>query len=278
MKNENKALFTACHSLTKNLVTGTNYNYHCTFSACLRLYYNNFNMFVVACAKNFVDVVAISNNHFEKLPLVESIEKMDFDRAAEKTVKDAINFAFAYGISKRGADISKLQVYHYKKGYTLPMDTAAPEIVRGMKQNDQEDIKQDIFLYLFKRSHNPDFIALPDVIKLMRAGDAVITSYYNRIVTQCKNNAFSMDAANAPDVSTSDAYSSLKTDEIIQSLVNNVPAKHREAARQIIAIRYLNGRKEATIAETAEKIGLSLRTVKTILKEMTQGLSIGDFV
>ena len=138
--------------------------------------------------------------------------------------------------------------------------------------------KQDIFLYLFKRSHNPDFIALPDVIKLMRAGDAVITSYYNRIVTQCKNNAFSMDDVNMPDVSSHDDYSSVKLNDIIATLVNNCPVKHREAAKQILTIRYLNGRKEATIAETAEKIGLSLRTVKTILKEITQGLSIGDFV
>lgn len=274
---KNKALFIACHGLTKKLVSGTNYNYHATFTACLRLYYNNFNLFIVACCKNNIDIVNVSNYHFGINDFYSNVEKMDFNAEAEKQIKNSINFSVFYGLKKRNADMSRNQIYLYKNGYSIPADTAAPVIVENMKKNDIDDIKQDIFLYMLKRKENKDFRGLPQIIQLMRAGDAIVTSHYNKIITQCKNNAFSMDDENRPDLACYDSV--LPAQAIIDRLIENTPVKHRDLARKIIAFRYnCNGRKEKNINEIAVILNVSIRTIKTVISEMKNGLSINDFM
>lgn len=276
MKTTKKAIFTTCHDLTKKIVSGTKYSYSATFTFCLRLYYQDYNSFCIACTEAGVDVLPVSEN-FEGL--YDNIHNMDQNYNAEQAVKQALNFACFYGIKKRGANISNAEKYKYNKiGWDkIPADSAAYNIIQGMKKNQLDDIKQDIFLYLFKRKENPDFKALPDVVKLMRAGDAIVTSYYNKIVREAKNTSFSLDAEDVPDVASYDK-NKLAIDDIVNTLVKNTPVKHRQLAQDIIKIRYQDDRKEKTISETANRLNVSIRTVKTVLKEMTDGLNYQDFV
>lgn len=277
MKNKNRDLFITCHNLTKKLVENTKYNYQATFTLCLRLYYKEFNQFVVCCASYNIDVVNVSNYHFGINDFFANVEKMDFNTEAEKQVKNSINFSVFYGLKKRNADMSRNQIYLYKNGFSIPADSASPVIVENMKKNEIDDIKQDIFLYMLKRKENKDFRGLPQVIQLMRAGDAIVTSHYNKIVTQCKNNAFSMDDENRPDLACYDSV--LHAQAIIDKLVANTPVKHRDLARKIIALRYnCNGRKEKNINEIAILLNVSIRTVKSVISEMKNGLSINDFM
>lgn len=274
MKTTKKAIFTTCHALTKKIVSGTKYNYHCTFTACLQLFYSDYNSFCIACTANNIDVLPVAGK-FDGL--YDNINNMDQDFSCEKQVKQAINFAVNFALKKKSANMSKQDLYKYSNGYSIPCDTPAFEICQNLHKNNFDDLKQDTIIYLLRRANNADFIALPDVVKLMRAGDSVVTSYYNKIIRECKNNAFSMDDDNIQEVASYDK-NKLNYMDIVNKLINNTPVKHRELAKDIIKIRYLDGRKEKTIAETACRLNVSVRTVKTVLKEMTDGLDYADFV
>lgn len=277
-KLENSAIFSACHSLTKKLVSGTQYDYKSTFSASLALFYRDFTSFCVSCAAYDVDVLPVSNCKFSKMDFFGNVEKMDISEEAAAAVKNAINYSVFYGLSKREANISRQEVYQYKIYNTdIPSDAVAPVIVKNMKQNEIDDIKQDVFIYLLKRQEKENFRSLPYIVQMMRAGDAVVTSHYNKIIRETVNNSFSLDDEAFYDVPKNDKYSS-GVEAIIDKLVSNVPKLHRDIARNIIELRYLGGRKNKNISEISKILNVSERKIKQVISEMKNGLTYDDFI
>lgn len=277
-KIDNSVIFSTCHNLTHALVSGTKYDYKSTFSACLKLFYNDLNVFCISCAAYDVDVVPISNVKYSKFDFYGNVSAMDFDEAAAAAVKNAINYSVFYGLSKREANISRQEVYQYKIYNTdIPSDAVAPVIVKNMKQNEIDDIKQDVFIYLLKRQEKENFRSLPYIVQLMRAGDSVVTSHYNKIIRETINNSFSLDDEAFYDVPKNDKYSS-GVEAIIDKLVSNVPKLHRDIARNIIELRYLGGRKNRNISEISKILNVSERKIKQVISEMKNGLTYDDFI
>lgn len=275
---DNSAIFSTCHSLTKKLVSGTKYDYKSTFSASLALFHRDFTSFCVACSNYDVDVLHVANIKFDKMDFFGNVEKMDASEEAAAAVKNAINYSVFYGLSKREANISRQEVYQYKIYNTdIPADSVAPVLIKNMKQNEIDDIKQDVFIYLLKRQEKENFRSLPYIVQLMRAGDAVVTSHYNKIIRETINNSFSLDDEAFYDVPKNDKYSS-GVEAIIDKLVSNVPKLHRDIARNIIELRYLGGRKNRNISEIAAVLKISERKTKQVIAEMTRGLTYDDFV
>lgn len=277
-KIEKSAIFSACHNLTHALVSGTKYDYKSTFSASLKLFYRDFTSFCVSCAAYDVDVLPVANCQFSKLDFFGNVEKMDASSEAAAAVKNAINYSVFYGLSKREANISRQEVYQYKIYNTdIPSDAVAPVIVKNMKQNEIDDIKQDVFVYLLKRQEKENFRSLPYIVQLMRAGDAVVTSHYNKIIRETVNNSFSLDDEAYFDVPKQDKDSD-SLQAVIDKLVNNVPKLHRDIARKIIELRYMEGRKNRNISEIAAVLKISERKTKQVLAEMASGLTYDDFI
>lgn len=277
-KIDNSAIFSTCHSLTKKLVSGTKYDYKSTFSASLALFHRDFTYFCVSCSAYDVDVLPVANIKFNKMDFFGNVEKMDASEEAAAAVKNAINYSVFYGLSKREANISRQEIYQYKIYNTdIPADSVAPVLIKNMKQNEIDDIKQDVFIYLLKRQEKENFRSLPYIVQLMRAGDAVVTSHYNKIIRETVNNSFSLDDEAFYDVPKKDRYSS-GVDAIIDKLVSNVPKLHRDIARNIIELRYMHGRKNRNISEVAEILKVSERKIKQVLAEMTRGLTYDDFI
>ena len=64
---------------------------------------------------------------------------------------------------------------------------------------------------------------------------------------------------------------------ILESIVNKLPAQHRKLAREVLEARYLAQR---TAHETADYLGISYKTVVSILREVqdiTRGKNPMDF-
>ena len=277
-KIDNSVIFSTCHNLTHALVSGTKYDYKSTFSACLKLFYNDLNVFCISCAAYDVDVVPISNVKYGKFDFYGNVSAMDFDEAAAAAVKNAINYSVFYGLSKREANISRQEVYQYKIYNTdIPSDAVAPVIVKNMKQNEIDDIKQDVFIYLMKRQEKENFRSLPYIVQLLRAGDAVVTSHYNKIIRETVNNSFSLDDEAYFDVPKQDKDSD-SLQAVIDKLVNNVPKLHRDIARKIIELRYMEGRKNRNISEISKILNVSEREIKQVISEMKNGLTYDDFI
>lgn len=277
-KIDNSAIFSTCHNLTHALVSGTKYDYKSTFSASLALFHRDFTSFCVACSNYDVDVLPVANIKFDKMDFFGNVEKMDASEEAAAAVKNAINYSVFYGLSKREANISRQEVYQYKIYNTdIPADSVAPVLIKNMKQNEIDDIKQDVFIYLLKRQEKENFRSLPYIVQLMRAGDAVVTSHYNKIIRETVNNSFSLDDEAFYDVPKKDRYSS-GVDAIIDKLVSNVPKLHRDIARNIIELRYLGGRKNRNISEISKILNVSERKIKQVISEMKNGLTYDDFI
>ena len=275
---DNSVIFSTCHSLTRALVTGTKYNYNVTFASCLKLFYRDFTCFCVTCSYYDVDVLPVSNCKFSKLDFFGNVEKMDTSEEAAAAVKNAINYCVFYGLSKREANISRQELYQYKIYNTdIPSDAVAPVIVKNMKQNEIDDIKQDVFIYLLKRQEKEKFRSLPYIVQLMRAGDAVVTSHYNKIIRETVNNSFSLDDEAYYDVPKQDKYSD-SLQAVIDKLVQNVPKLRRDIARNIIELRYLGGRKNRNISEISKILNVSERKIKQVISEMKNGLTYDDFI
>lgn len=277
-KIDNSVIFSTCHNLTEKLVSGTKYDYKSTFSASLALFYRDFTCFCVACSNYDVDVLPVANCKFSKLDFYGNIAKMDVDEEAASAVKNAINYCVYYGLSKREANISRQEVYQYKIYNTdIPSDAVAPVIVKNLKQNEIDDIKQDVFIYLLKRQKKEKFRSLPYIVQLMRAGDSVVTSHYNKIIRETINNSFSLDDEAFYDVPKKDKYSD-SLQAVIDKLVNNVPKLHRDIARNIIELRYMHGRKNRNVSEIASMLQCSERKIKQVISEIKNGLTYDDFI
>lgn len=272
MKNakiENASIFTVCHHLTRALVSGTNYDYKSTFTACIRLYYSDFTIFCASCAAYRIDVMPMAKIERKNLDFYGNVSGMDLDQEASKIVKNCINFAVYYGLRKREANISRFEMIKYKKYNTyLPGDTAAPVVVSSMKKNEIDDLKQDVFIYLYKRINDQAFTSLPAIVQLMRAGDAVVTSHYNKIIREAKSTTTSFDEMKEAghDIGKTDNYQDMEMEDAIETIIAKIPMKHRDAAREILNIYHI--RKAGKQADVAKMLNISARKVFTIVKEI----------
>lgn len=271
---ENKSMiFSVCHQLTKKLITGTSYNYHVTFSACLKLYNENISDFAMALSLYGISNIEIIKEIDYQFDFVSFVKECDNDRIAFQNMERCINIALNYGLKKRDIYRSKQE-----KQFDYVSDNTAPLLVDRLKKEDREDIKQEIFLYLYSRIDDPDFIALPNLYKLLRAGDSVITNYAKKQMKTRNLVSFDLLMQNGFDIPTiSDfekCYSSL--DDLIQSIVIQLPRIHRDLAESIIYSRYTKETKygieikakEKNLDEIAKEFNISLRTVKTIISEI----------
>lgn len=264
MKDNKKAIFTACHEITRELVKGTRYNYHCTFSACLKLYHENRAVFVSLAIKNNVDDSIISELDDKSLDFFSACESND-----EKAINHCLTFAVNYGLKMRDVYITKRDMENMASDESLSSDNSAPKIVDSMNKNDREDLKQSIAIYLWKRIDNEKFRALPFLWQLMRAGDSVVTAEYNKAVRRSKafGNVASLDALRENGIDAVDKDTARANIDIVSAIVAQVPKKHRELAKAIIDLRYTS-HKIRTCEEVAEKLDVSVRTVKTVISEI----------
>lgn len=264
MKTEQKkALFDACHAITRKTVAGTRYNYSATFSACLKLYHSNRAEFIA---------VAVENGAVEFVPQLDD-SKFNFFTACRENdsrkIDFCLSFAVRYGLKKRDAYITRKDLENMENDDYTASDNACPKIVDSLKSNDFEDLKSSVAIYLLSRADNTKFMALPSLWQLCRAGDSVVTAEYNKAVR--RSRAFG-DVASLEDlledgVEAVDRNTERAKVDIVSAIVAQVPKKHRELAEKIINYRYANG-KALTCEETAEKIGVSVRTVKTVIAEI----------
>lgn len=265
MKTENRsALFSACHAITRATVAGTRYNYHCTFSACLKLYHSNRATFISLSVRNSVNDDIIAELDDKSFDFFTACEKND-----EKAINHCLTFAVNYGLKMRDVYITKKDLENMASDESLSSDNSAPKIVDSMNRNDREDLKQSISIYLWKRTDNEKFRALPFLWQLMRAGDSVVTAEYNKAVRRSKafGSIASLDALRENGVEAVDRNAERANIDIVDAIVAQVPKKHRELAKAIIDLRYTS-HKIRTCEEVAEKLNVSVRTVKTVIAEI----------
>ena len=264
MKTENRsALFSACHTITRALVTGTRYNYSATFSACLRLYHSNRAEFIA---------VAVENGAVEFIPQLDD-SKFNFFTACRENdsrkIDFCLSFAVRYGLKKRDAYITRKDWENMENDDYSASDNACPKIVDGMRKNDFEDLKNSVAIYLLGRLDNAKFMALPSLWQLCRAGDAVVTAEYNKAVRRSRafGSVESLESLQEDGIDAIDHNADRSKVDIVSAIVAQVPKKHRELAERIIELRYTHT-KARTIEETAERLNVSVRTVKTVIAEI----------
>lgn len=277
MENENRVIFTACHKLTKALISGTKYDYHATFTACIRLYYSNVSGFCAVCDLYQLESVScdVAKLSDEKFDFYKFASDADFSDDARKALDTCLNFAVNYGLRKR----DKLRTISEKNNDTVS-DNLAPLTVDMLRKNDLQDIKQEIFLYMFSRSDDTDFMQLPNIHKLIISGDMVTQNFYRKQYRINKNTIASFDELmqNGHDIPTIEDFTHCQSeiDSLIDNIVMQIPKIHRETAREIIYSRYIKitkygieiKGKEKNLDIIASELKISLRTVKTIIKEI----------
>ena len=271
---ENRSMiFSVCHQLTKKLITGTYYNYHVTFSACLRLYNASISDFAMTLSLYGVSNIDIIKEIDYQFDFVSFVAECDNDRKASQNMEKCINIALNYGLKKRDIYRSKQDIENNSIS-----DNSSPLMVDRLRKEDKEDLKQEIFIYLYSRLDDPDFIALPNLYKLLRAGDSVITNYSKKAKKTRNVCSFDDMLQKGYDVPTIDDFEILhdNIESLVDDIVSHIPKIHRELAKDIIYARYtketLTGYeikgKERNISEIARDLKVSERTVKTVLKEI----------
>lgn len=263
MKTENKStLFTVCHAMTKKLVENTSFDYRATFSACLKLYYDNVAVFVVAAEENDISADIVKKLDNESFDFFTACREND-----NETINNCLKIAVVYGLKKRHAAETKKDVENMTANNTLSLDNNNPHIADEMRK-EADDLKNDIAIYLLNRADNEKFLKLPFLYQLTRAGDAVVFAEYRKRIRRAAvfGNVESLDymRENGIEKPFFDKYG--KSD-LIETIIQNVPEIHRENAGKIIKLRYAYN-KSMNIDEIAKRLNISERTVKTILKEI----------
>lgn len=276
MKN-NTVIFKACHALTRSLVKNTRFSYKATFAMALRLAYSDFPAFISSfrlCANDenqsihFNEIAKISDSDFN---IFEYMSKMDFDSKALANYNRCINFAVNYGLKKRDVFRSKKEIL-----INSVSDNYNPIAVSEMRKNEIEDLKQDIAIYLLNRVDDVDFLALPNVYKLIRAGDCVVNNFCRKIKTEkALNSSLNELSDNEMQFGYIDHdFDKLTLDDFIFNISKNkdIPKIHRELAYSILKLRYTkNGEfcnKAMKVNEIALALEISERTVKSVLKDV----------
>ena len=269
---ETEAIFKLCHELTKALIRNTSFDYHCTFTACLKLYNNSNHDFIVACKYNDIDISPIAKISDADFDFYILLSLVDNDKTAEKKLNSLVNFAVNYGLKKRDAFRSISDAVN-----DTVSDNYNPISVDNLIKNDLEDLKQEIILYMLNREKDNDFQELPNVFKLLRAGDCIVTNYSRKETARAKNT-FSISILEENGIQISDEkddYSdTIAIDSIISDIATKLPKVHRELAQDIIRLYCISYKgnvvkKARTQTEIADILGVSVRTVKSIWQKIT---------
>lgn len=267
MKNEkNSVLFKTCHSLTAELVKNTSFDYRTTFSACLRLYHSNKSGFFAVCrAYNSISRFTISVLDNADFDFFSACENGDNDK-----IDSLLTFAVNYGLRIRESYASKKDYERISMDDFSTLDNSAPNIVKNMRKDDFSDLKNDCAIYLLNRADNEKFRSLPFIFQLLRAGDNTVTCAYAKICRETKALGIpaSLDEMkkNGIEYSVTDEYEKLTAKDITDRIVSKLPKAHRENGKKIIELRYV--KKAMLIDDIAQEMGISVRTVKTIIAEI----------
>lgn len=272
MKTEKSIIFSACHELTKKLVFGTKFNYHATFSFALKLYNTDNAMFYTACkinAVNLSDIARLKNDEFDVLSIIPFI---DTDCEKRKHFDKLVSIGINYGLKLIDAEIYKSEI---ENGYS---DNRNPLSVDYMHKELSEDLKQDFVLFFLLRKEDKDFTALPCLYQVLRAGKTVSRNLFGKEkrYNNFANKRFSELEENGIQLKDEkDDYSdTIAIDSLISDIAKKLPKVHRQLAQDIIRCYCISSKgnvvkKARTQAEIADILGVSIRTVKSVWKEIT---------
>ena len=268
MKNTEKSIiFSACHELTKAITADISADYRATFTACLKLYYSDKAGFYRACKITKTDVSALAQADNDSFDIFKAFSDNDSAK-----IENLINFAFSYGLKKNDAYRTKTEVLN-----DTISDNFYPKAIDSLCANDIEDVKHNIVIYLLSRADNIEFMKKPNVFKLISAGVICVHSYIEKFGTVCKNTAFSIDAVSEEIDSDKnmfyadkrEQYADIDKCDIFEYICDNLPKAHRQLARKFLHRYYSNkGKSGYTIAQIAEQLDVSVRTLKSILSEV----------
>lgn len=204
----------------------------------------------------------------EKHEFYKYMERADYDTAAAAKLTACLKYAVSYGMRKRE---SYLTTKDREKLETTAeaSDNAAFGIIQQMQREDMEDLQNNVYLYMVERMDNEAFRSIPSEWQLMRAGDTVVKSEYDKRVRRARAGTVSLDEMQetGQDVVAWDDLTKAEAESMIRSIVARVPKKHRERAERIIKQRY-SLYAVSTVQAVAKSERCSQRTVKSIIAEI----------
>ena len=275
--NEKSAIFTTCHKLTRALVDNAEnpaISYRATFTACIRLYYTDIRAFITACHSmtvNTNDIALVKNDDFDVFGA--------FSRGDNVKALSLINFAFYYARKRLDAKRTISEIAE-----DIESDNVYPRIVDSLNSNDTEDVKNDIVAYLYARVNDSDFMQLPNMFKLIRAGECAISLYERSAIRHTVHNAFSIDSFTDEDSATDksailadkrEMFADMDKCDIIEFIIDNLPKarratpEKRDIVRKFLHQYYSNhGKSGYRIADIAERLNTSARNLGAILSEV----------
>lgn len=269
MKNKS-LIFKACHNLTKALIKNTSFNYHATFSACLKLYNVSNHDFIIACKSHYVDIFPLAFTCDNEFEFYDILPLVDNDKTAKSKLDSLINFAVYYGLKKRDGFRTLSETVN-----DTVSDNYSPISVDNLRRNDFDDLKQEIILYMLDRKTDETFQKLPNVFKLLRAGDCVVTNYTRKEIARAKNTCYISDLEESGfQISDkTDYFNTANIDGLILDISSKLPKVHRQLACDIIRLYCISDKgnitkKARNQSEIAEILNISVRTVKTVWKEI----------
>ena len=275
--NEKSAIFTTCHKLTRALVDNAEnhaISYSATFTACIRLYYTDIRAFITACHSvtvNTNDIALVKNDDFDIFGA--------FSRGDNEKAFSLVNFAFYYARKRLDAKRTIAEISE-----NIESDNVYPRIVDNLSANDTEDVKNDIVAYLYARANDSDFMQLPNMFKLIRAGECAISLYERSAIRHTVHNAFSIDSFTDEDSATDksailadkrEMYADMNKCDIIEFIIDNLPKarratpEKRDMVRKFLHQYYSNhGKSGYRITDIAERLNTSARNLGAILSEI----------
>lgn len=272
---QKKVIFSTCHELTKALVKNTHYNYHVTFSGCLKLYFSDSRLFSLVLAQNNVindSFIKLSDSDFD---FYNFAQFADSDKKSYNDMMKCVNFALHYGLKQRDKFRTSLDIINDSIS-----DNNYPIMVDFIRREYREDIKNDIVVFLYDRINDSDFLALPNIYKLIRAGDAVTQNYIRKAQKHNNKNMVSFDdlmQSGKFEPSTEQLeFCENEIEALIDSIVSMIPKIHRATAKEIIYSRYIQVSKNGieikgkikNLDTIASELNISLRKVKQIISEI----------
>ena len=268
MKNTEKSIiFRTSHAMARALLTIENGNYNATFSACLKLYFSDKSAFYAVCKSLDVSTKSLAVCTNDSFDIFKAFSENDAGK-----IKELLNFAFYYGLKRADAFRTITETIN-----DTISDNYAPRAVDALLSNDVEDVKNDIVVYLLNRAEDVDFLELPNIFKLCKAGNCCVKKHVNRENVRASKTAFSLDAIaedadadkNAFYADKREFYADIDKADTLEYIISNLPKVHRETARKFLYRYYSNhGKSGIRIDAIAEEIDVSIRTLKSILSEV----------
>lgn len=264
--NNNKAIFTTCHALTRAVLETESADYRTTFSACIKLYHRDRAGFFRACKMLNVSTKALAIVCNADFDIFRAMAEND-----DAKIKNLVNFAFYYGLKR--ADAFRTQKETIEDTIS---DNFSPRAVDMLCANDIEDVKNDIIVYLLERADNAEFLALENVYKLCKAGNCCVNKYVHKETIRACKNAFSLDSLSDDDGATdknavlidkAEYYADIDKADALEYIISNLPKVYRnDVTRSFLNQYYSNhGKSGIRIDTIAERLNVSPRKLKMIL-------------